>query len=203
MWAASWKEVDEHDLPTHYHRKTMVTGFFNRTGDFFLTILPRSRSMDTSYFAGGIMGGLEDVCHPEGRNPHERKRTLHFNNASIHNTRTVIGQLGQPGFEGMKHVPYSPDLASCDFFLFRYMKEPLKGRSFAHEEELISVPCELMSEIPPDMILRVFADWGSWLRRCLLMEAEYIEYSFYLNWCLTGLAKHARRARVLNARLVL
>jgi hypothetical protein len=65
-----------------------------------------------------------------------------------------------------------PDLAPCDFFLFGYMKEQLKGGSFAEEEELLSVLSELMSAIPPDMILRVFADWDRRLRRCLLMEGE-------------------------------
>jgi hypothetical protein len=66
-------------------------------------------------------------------------------------------------------------MAPCDFFLFGYMKEQLKGRSFAGEEGLLSVLAELMSEIPPDMILRVFADWDRWLWSCLLMEGEYVE----------------------------
>jgi hypothetical protein len=39
--------------------------------------------MGTEHFAEEIVGGLEDVCYPEGRNPHERKTTLHFDNAGI------------------------------------------------------------------------------------------------------------------------
>jgi hypothetical protein len=35
----------------------------------------------------------------------------------------------------------------------------LKERYFAEEKELLSVISELMNEIQPDMILRVFADW--------------------------------------------
>jgi hypothetical protein len=38
------------------------------------------------------------------------------------------------------------------------MKEKLNERHFAEEEEILSVLSELMSEIPPDVILRVFAD---------------------------------------------
>jgi hypothetical protein len=49
------------------------------------------------------------------------------------------------------------------------MKEQLKGRSFAEEEELLFVLSDVMSEIPLDMILPVFADWDRQLRRCLLM----------------------------------
>jgi hypothetical protein len=136
MWAGSWEEVDELERPAHYHRKTIITVFFNGTGQYFLNILPRSPCMDTSYFAGEMIGGLEDVCHPEGRNPHERQRTLHFDNAPIRNKGTVMGQLEQSWVKRMGHPPYSTDLATCDFFLFGYMKEQLKGRSFAEEKEL-------------------------------------------------------------------
>jgi hypothetical protein len=114
--------------------------------------------MDASYFAGEIIGVLEAVCYPEGRNPHERKRTVHFVNAPIHNTRTITGQLEQSGFIRMEHLSYSPDLAPCDFFLFGYVIEQLKRRRFVEEEKLLSVRSELMGRILPDMILRVFAN---------------------------------------------
>jgi histone-lysine N-methyltransferase SETMAR len=143
-WAASWEEVDELERPMHYHSKTMVTAFFNGTWHYFLNIFPRSRCMDTSYFAGEIIGGLEHICYPEGRNRHERKRILHFDSAGVHNTRTVMEQLEQSGFKRMEHPPYSPDLAPCDFFLFGYTKELLKRRTFVEEEELLSVLSELM-----------------------------------------------------------
>jgi hypothetical protein len=86
-------EVNELERPTHYHRKTTVTAFFNGTGAYFLNIFRRPRSIDTSYFAGETIGGLEDVRCPEDRNPPEREKTLHFDNAPMHNTRMVKGQL--------------------------------------------------------------------------------------------------------------
>jgi hypothetical protein len=82
------------------------------------------------------------------------------------------------------------------------MKEQLKRSNVAEEEELLSVLSDLMSEIPPDIILRVFVDWDGRLWRCLLIEGEYVEYSFTLTWFLTGFDKRTRRVRVLNARPV-
>jgi hypothetical protein len=38
------------------------------------------------------------------------------------------------------------------------MTKQLQGRDFAKEEKLLSQLSELMSEIPPDLILRVFVD---------------------------------------------
>jgi histone-lysine N-methyltransferase SETMAR len=175
MWATSWEDVDEIERSSHYQRKTMITAFFNGTGEYFLNILPRGMSMDTRYFAQEILGGLEPVCYPEDRNPHQRKIIVHFDNAPIHNTKIVMEQLQHSGFKKMDHPPYSPDLAPSDFFLFGYLKEQLKGRSFSEEEELLSALSELMSEIPPDMILRVFEDWDRRLRLCLQRKGEYVE----------------------------
>jgi hypothetical protein len=131
--------------------------------------------MDIKYFAEGFIGGLENICYPEGRNPHERTVSLPFDNAPIHNTRTVTGQLDQSGFTRMEHPAYSPDLAPRDFLFFGHMKEQLKLRSPAEEEELSLMLSELVSETLPDMILRLFADWNRRPRLCLLMEGGYVE----------------------------
>jgi transposase len=147
MWVASWEEVDELERPTHYHRKTMITPFFNGTGECFLNMLSQNRSVDTNYFVGEIVSGLEDVRSPKRRNRHEKTITLHFDNAVTKNTRTVMGQLEQSGLNRMGRPPCSPDLAPCDFFLFGYMKEQLRGRSFTEEEEFLSMLSVLTSEI--------------------------------------------------------
>jgi hypothetical protein len=115
VWAASWKEVDKLERPTHYHRKTMITVFFNGTGEYFLNILPRSRSVNTSHFAEEIVRRLLDICHPEVRNPHERKITHHFDNTCIRNVRTVMGQLEQSGFTRMEHPVHCSNLARITF----------------------------------------------------------------------------------------
>jgi hypothetical protein len=51
----------------------------------------------------------------------------------------------------------------------------LKGKSLTEEEELLSVPSALRSEIPLGMVLRVLADWNQRPGPCPLMEGEYVE----------------------------
>jgi hypothetical protein len=82
VFAASWGEVNELECVAHYHRM-MVTAFFNSTMEYFMNTSLRRQSMDTSSFVGEMINGLEDVCDPEGRNPHERKIALCFHNAFI------------------------------------------------------------------------------------------------------------------------
>jgi hypothetical protein len=86
--------------------------------------------MDTIYFTGDIVNGLEDICCPEGRNTHQRKVAGHFDNASKHNTRTVIEELERAKLERIE-LRATGSLNPCDFFAFGYVKEQLKGRRFA------------------------------------------------------------------------
>jgi hypothetical protein len=51
--------------------------------------------MDTTYFVEETASGLEDVCDREGRNRQERQITLHFDDAPMHDTRTLKGGLEQ------------------------------------------------------------------------------------------------------------
>jgi hypothetical protein len=79
--------------------------------------LARNQSMDKGCFAEETVGELEDVGFPKRRNRHQRKITLHFDNAPVHNTGTVMGQLEQSRFKKMENPLESPDLVPCDFFL--------------------------------------------------------------------------------------
>jgi hypothetical protein len=86
MWVASWEEVAEVERPSHYHRKTMMTVFFNGTGEFLIDILPDELKMNSAYFANNVIDVLALSCYPNGRLPHARKVMLHFDNAPIHCT---------------------------------------------------------------------------------------------------------------------
>jgi hypothetical protein len=52
-----------------------------------ITRLPKEIGLSlTKHFGGEIIDGLYDLCYPDGRDPHERKTTLHFDSAPTHNT---------------------------------------------------------------------------------------------------------------------
>ena len=42
------------------------------------------------------------------------------------------------GFELVDHLPYSPDLAPSDYFLFPNMKKQLAGKQYRTDDEVIS-----------------------------------------------------------------
>jgi hypothetical protein len=83
---------------------------------------PGGIKMDRDYFADNIINEMARLCYPQGRLPSDRRVMLHFDNAPIQCTGTVPDRMAAAELERMEHRPFSPDLAPCDFFLFRYVK---------------------------------------------------------------------------------
>jgi hypothetical protein len=59
----------------------------------------------------------------------------------------------------LTHPPYSPDLAPSDFFLFGHVKHSLAGAAFASRSELFEAIPSVVTEIPREILHRVFDDW--------------------------------------------
>jgi transposase len=153
----------------------MVTVFFNGDGLHLIDILPQNQKMNAEYFAEVILPSLVSVCYPDGRRSRGRKCVVHFDNAPIHNSKVVAEKLIEENLKRMPHPVYSPDLSPCDFFLFGYLKDRLVDKRYTTPEELFSEVETIISEIPNDMISRVFLTWQERLQKCIDMRGNYIE----------------------------
>jgi hypothetical protein len=93
--------------------------------------------MDVVYFANNIIIPLASLCYPQGKRSHGRKVVLYIDNASMHNAKLMTERILSEGLGRMSHLPYSPNLASCDFFLCEYVKE-----------KLITAQCQTLESLP-------------------------------------------------------
>jgi hypothetical protein len=55
-----------------------------------------------------------------------------------HSSLQVSQFLAGKGISAMDHLPYSPDLAPADFWLFPKLKSVLKGKRFSDVEDIKS-----------------------------------------------------------------
>jgi hypothetical protein len=92
MGVTSWDDVEETGRPSHLQQKTMVTIFFNGTGECKIAILPQGHKMNSTYFIGCIVQRLVEVSSPDSRKIHERKVMVHFDNGPIHHAEGVQEQ---------------------------------------------------------------------------------------------------------------
>jgi hypothetical protein len=175
MWIASWDDVEEIGRPSHFRQKTMVTIFFNGTGECKIAILPQGDKVNSTDFIGCFIQPLVEMCSPDGRKIHERKVMLHFDNLLIHNADAVQQHLTGLGFKRLERPPYSLELAPCDFFLFGAMKGNFLGQRFDSLDGLSDARESVLGGLCTDVLQTVFQEWMRYLRLCFESGGEYVE----------------------------
>jgi predicted acetyltransferase len=73
------------------------------------------------------------------------------------------------------HSTYSPDLASCDFFVFLKMKPKLKGRRFDTIEEIQAELQRVLDTVTEKDFQEAFQKWRRQWDRCLHGGGNYFE----------------------------
>jgi transposase len=100
---------------------------------------------------------------------------LHQDNAPAHTALSVKQFVAEKQIAVLEHPPYSPDLAPCDFFLFRKVKSVLKRTCFASVTEVKKETTELLRQLTDDELQHGFDQWKIRMQRCVGAEGEYIE----------------------------
>jgi hypothetical protein len=103
---------------------------------------------------------------------------LYYDNASVHNARKVAKRLAEYGFVRLVHLLYSPDLASCDFFLFDDLREQLMQSTYSTPKELEEAIVRTIEDIPMQSLLDVFVSWWKRVKKCIECDGRYFEYRF-------------------------
>jgi histone-lysine N-methyltransferase SETMAR len=85
-----------------------------------------------------------------------RKMVLHFDNASPHTARSTIGYMNRNRLARASHLPFSPDLAPSDFYLFGKAKTAMMGTTFEDDNQLFQVVMDALHRIPRDELEAVF-----------------------------------------------
>jgi hypothetical protein len=75
----------------------------------------------------------------------------------------------------ISHPPYSPDLATCDFFLFPKMKLKLTGRRFDNIEEEQAESQRVIHTLVEKDLQEAFQKWKRRWVPCLHAGGKYFE----------------------------
>ena len=73
------------------------------------------------------------------------------------------------------HPPYSPDLATFDFFLFPHMKGQMKRKRFADVSKVKKKTLVVLNNISTEEFQKCFQQWEKRAYKCIESEGEYFE----------------------------
>jgi histone-lysine N-methyltransferase SETMAR len=81
---------------------------------------------------------------------------IHADNAGPHVAKCVTEYMGHDSLKRVPHPPYSPDLASSDFYLFGHVKHQFQGHEFTEQAEPGSAISEILNQILTNTLVDVF-----------------------------------------------
>ncbi len=88
--------------------------------------------------------------------------------------KAVVSYLDEVGLKLIRHPPYSPDLAPCDFWLFDLLKRNLT--SHTSRKELHGQITDVLEKIPEKEYLGALNKWLERMQLCINNKGEYFEH---------------------------
>ena len=82
--------------------------------------------------------------------------------------------LEREGVRIIRHPPYSPDLAPCDFWLFDEIKRHLDDQP--DEKALETAITRILEAIPKEEYAKTFKKWIDRMQQCINNKGDYFEH---------------------------
>ncbi|GFX77325.1 mariner mos1 transposase [Trichonephila clavipes] len=100
---------------------------------------------------------------------------LAHDNATSHTAFIITNFLARSNTPVIPHPPYSPDLASCYFFLFPRLNREMKGKHWETVENIQHHVTTFLRGIPDEEFQGAFQVWQTRLRKCTDARGMYFE----------------------------
>jgi len=137
--------------------------------------LPQKTTMTGPYY-GEVLTTLRQAMKEKIRGMLTRGPLWLHNNASAHMSRVAQAIIVKNiGFEQLSHPPYSPDLTPSDFYLFRHLKQHLRGTRFFDDDELWQPMESYLDNMPQEFYLTGIKELFDKCQKCIDVQGDYIE----------------------------
>lgn len=135
-------------------------------------ILPPNQTVTAQYYTE-LLDRLRIEIRAKRRGKLTKGIILLHDNARPHTARLTNQKINELGWEILDHPPYSPDLAPSDFFLFKNLKNFLRGEFYNEKEVLESEISNFFQQKPVEFYANAFEMFRTRLARCIANKGEY------------------------------
>ena len=120
-------------------------------------------------------GRLTSITSQKKRAPLLPTMLFHHDNAPSQRASMTQETIDRRSIEVLGHLPYSPDLAPCDFLLLPTLKKILRGQQFDDVAALQRAVQSAMASLGPSAYKNCFFSWVKRFRKCISFKGEYFE----------------------------
>ena len=144
--------------------------FFNSSGPVVQVPCPSCQTVTGRFYKNSVLKKVKEFYNK--KRPGKGWSGVHLlhGNASSHKCEVVkfFGfLLASEKGKVLNHPLYSPDLSSCDFFLFPRLKKMFSGNKYTSRSSLGSAIYQCLQQIPKEDYLSAFRDWVKRLQKCV------------------------------------
>lgn len=157
-----------------FEPKTMFSLFFRRTGLVHLSSMHKGTSITSQTYVDNCLKPITSILKNQRTKMGAEKIKFHHDNARPHMSKLVTGYLKSQKYILMKHPPYSPDLAPCDFWLFDYIKSRLSDHT--GPITLKRQITKICRDIPKKEWIKTFDKWVERMQHCIDAQGHYFEH---------------------------
>jgi hypothetical protein len=81
------------------------------------------------------------------------------NDSACHNGHKITDKMTAADIASATCPPYSPDLSSCDFWLFGSLKNLMKGMESSTEDQIVETITTIWPGVTFNTLQSVFQEW--------------------------------------------
>ena len=153
--------------------KVMATIFWDSHGIILIDYLQKGKTITGEYHAS-LLNRFNAILKEKW--PHLAKKVLfHHDNAPAHTSANATAKLFDSRYEVLPYLPYSPDLAPSDYFLFPNMKTWLGGKKFSSNEEIIAARNEYLEGFDENYFLEGIKNLEYRYNKCIQLKEDYVD----------------------------
>ena len=156
-------------------KKVLYAIFFSGEGVAIKVPVKKAKSITGKCYKDVVLKKLKKYYqkrHPATGFKHVR---LLHDNAPAHTSTIVTAFLKKEKVTVLPHLPYSPDLAPCDFFLFPKLKAFLAGWKYQSRQALGSAIHQYLITVPKSAYRDALKKRIHRLKLCISSHGEYFE----------------------------
>lgn len=162
-------------VKNRYCGKQMAVVFFTSKGLVKIVLLEPKQTVTAKWYSDVCLDQVFAALKKDRRLKGFTQIWLHHDNASVHTAHYTKNYLEGIDCNLLDHPPHSPDLAPADFFLFREVKNRMRGIQYRTKEDATAAFAEIIESLTIQDWESCFKDWFNRYNRCIEANGDYFE----------------------------
>ncbi|XP_035739230.1 histone-lysine N-methyltransferase SETMAR-like [Vespa mandarinia] len=174
-WLIRNKACAHTPRPSLHPRKILITVWWNVTGVIHYSFLRTGMTITMEMYCQYIeeMHEKLKILRPSLINRHS-PILLHYN-VRPHTSYKTIAKLNELKYEILQHPPYSPDLSTTEYYLFKHLELFLRAKQYENEDSLKNAISEFIESKDQNFFKTgIYALKSHW-EKCIKVNGAYFD----------------------------